>query len=94
MKRKYEGLIVIKSRGTDEALEALVTKVGSEMEKEGAKLEQIDKLGKRRFPYGSKGEVDGYYACYYIEADPQTLTRIQNRLRLSEEIHQQNFFTP
>ncbi len=91
MKRKYEGLIVFNTRGKDDAVDTMVSKLGREMELDGAKLEQIDKIGKRRFPYGSKGEAEGYYVCYHLEAEAGTLDKVRAKLRLNEDVHQQYF---
>ena len=48
MKRKYEGLIVLNTRGKEDTVDTLVSKLGREMELEGATLDQIDHLGKKK----------------------------------------------
>ena len=91
MKRKYEGLIVLNTKGKEETVDALVSKLGREFELEGITLEQIDHLGKKTFPYGSKKLTDGYFVSYHIEAEPATLEKVKARLRLHPDVHQQNF---
>jgi small subunit ribosomal protein S6 len=91
MKRKYEGLIVLDTRGKDETVDNIVSKIGREMELDGAKLDQIDHLGKKTFPYGSKKLNDGYFVSYQIQAEPATLEKVKARLRLNPDVHQQNF---
>lgn len=91
MKRKYEGLIVLNTRGKEESVDNIVSKIGREMELDGAKLDQIDHLGKRTFPYGSKKLTDGYFVSYQIQAEPATLEKVKARLRLNADVHQQNF---
>ena len=91
MKRKYEGLIVLNTRGKEESVDNIVSKIGREMELDGAKLDQIDHLGKKTFPYGSKKLTDGYFVSYQIEAEPATLEKVKARLRLHPNVHQQNF---
>ena len=92
MKRKYEGLIVLDSRGKEDSVDTLVSKIGREMELEGARLEQIDHLGKKKFPYGSKKLTEGYFVNYIIEADAAALKKVEAKLRLNNDVHQQNFF--
>jgi small subunit ribosomal protein S6 len=91
MKRKYEGLIVLDTRGKDETVDNIVSKIGREMELDGAKLDQIDHLGKKTFPYGSKKLTDGYFVSYQIQAEPATLDKVKARLRLNPDVHQQDF---
>jgi small subunit ribosomal protein S6 len=69
----------------------MVSKLGREMELEGATLQQIDHLGKRKFPYGSRNLTEGYFVNYQIEATPPVLEKLKARLRLNPDVHQQNF---
>ena len=92
MKRKYEGLIVLDTRGKEDTVDTIVSKIGRDMELEGARLEQIDHLGKRKVPYGSKKLTEGYFVNYIIEADTASLKKVEAKLRLTNEVHQQNFF--
>lgn len=91
MKRKYEGLIVLSTRGKEETVDSIVSKLGREMELEGATLEQIDHLGKKKFPYGSKKLTEGYFVAYQIQAAPAQLEKVKAKLRLHPDVHQQNF---
>lgn len=91
MKRKYEGLIVLNTRGKEDSVDTMVSKLGREIELEGATLEQIDHVGKRKFPYGSKKLTEGYFVNYHIEAAPSVLDKVKAKLRLNADVHQQNF---
>ena len=91
MNRKYEGLIVLNTRGKEETVDTIVSKLGREMELEGATLDQIDHIGKRKFPYGSKKLTEGYFVNYHIQAAPAVLDKVKAKLRLNPDVHQQNF---
>lgn len=91
MKRKYEAMIVLDMKGKDETVEELVTGIGREMEKAGVKLEQIDKLGKRKFPYSPRHVESGYFVNYQIEADGTALDSIRAKLKLNESVYQQYY---
>ena len=41
MNRKYEGLIVLNTKGKEDSVDELVSAVAKEMEAEGAKLDEI-----------------------------------------------------
>lgn len=91
MKRKYEAMIVLDMKGKDETVEELVTGIGREMEKAGVKLEQIDKLGKRKFPYSPRHVESGYFVNYQIEVDGAALDSIRAKLKLNESVYQQYY---
>jgi small subunit ribosomal protein S6 len=91
MNRKYQGIVVLNTRGKEDGVDAIVSKLGREMELDGAKLDQIDHLGKKKFPYGSKKLTDGYFVNFQIQACPATLEKVKAKLRLHPDVHQQDF---
>ena len=91
MKRKYEGLIVLNTKGKEDTVDALVSKLGHEFELEGITLEQIDHLGKKTFPYGSKKLTEGYYVSYHLQAEPAHLDAVKAKLKLNADVHQQHY---
>jgi small subunit ribosomal protein S6 len=91
MSRKYQGTVIINTRGNEDNAETLVSRIGRELEAEGAKLTQIDKLGKRTFPFESKKQKDGYFVTYHFNAAPEAIAKITARLRLVDEVHQQMY---
>ena len=58
MDRKYEGLIVLNTKGKEDSVDDLVGAVAKEMEAEGAKLEEIKQLGRHKFAYNAR-HLDG-----------------------------------
>ena len=91
MKRKYEGLIVLNTKGKEDTVDALVSKLGHEFELEDITLEQIDHLGKKTFPYGSKKLTEGYYVTYHLQAEPAKLDAVKAKLKLNADVHQQHY---
>ena len=47
MKRKYEGVYVLKMQGQEEGVEEMVGSITNELQSSGAALDQIDRLGRR-----------------------------------------------
>ncbi len=91
MKRNYEGLIVLNTLGKEDSTDTLVSNLGREIEAEGAKLEQIDKIGKRKFPYGSKDLTEGYYVNYHFTAEPTVIEKLLAKMKLNPVVHQQHY---
>lgn len=91
MKRKYEAMIVLDMKGKDETVEQLVSTISKDMEKSGAKLQQIDKLGKRKFPFNPRHVESGYFVNFQIEADNAALEAVRGKLKLNENVYQQYY---
>jgi len=91
MNRKYEGVIVLNTQGKEEAIDAMVNRIGKEMEEEGVKLEQIDQLGRKDFAYPQRDASSAFYVSYQFEADPSAVEKVRARLSLIEEIRVQHY---
>jgi ribosomal protein S6 len=91
MSRKYQGLIILNTKSLEGSVEDLVSSVSKEIEAEGAKLEKITQLGRREFAYTSRHLDAGHYVKYTFEGCPQSITKIQGRLRLNDHVHLQHF---
>lgn len=91
MKRKYEAMIVLDMKGKEETVEQLVSGIGRDMESSGAKLEQIDKIGKRKFPFNPRHVESGYFVNFQIEADGAALDSVRGKLKLNENVYQQYY---
>ena len=91
MNRKYESLIVLNKKGNEDSVDELVGAVAKELESEGAKLDEIKQLGKRKFAYNARHLDSGHYVNYIFEADPQQVQNIQNKLKLNSLVHLQHY---
>lgn len=91
MSRKYEGLIVLNTKGNEDSVDELVGAVAKEMESEGAKLDEIKQLGRRKFAYNARHLDAGHYVNYVFEADGTAIDEIQKKLKLNETVHLQHY---
>lgn len=83
--RKYEAVIVL-SQG-EEGIDDLIQSVGKEMEEEGAKLDKIDKIGRRTFAYNARKQAGGYYVNYFFEGAPELIDKLRERLNLNNDVY-------
>ena len=91
MSRKYEGLIVLNTQGQEDSLNDLVTAVANEMEAIGAKMDEIQQLGRKKFAYNARQVDGGHYVNYIFEADADAIKKIQAKLSLNDGIYLQQF---
>ena len=91
MNRKYEGLIVLNTKGTETSIDDVVSSVSKELEEEGAKLDEIKQLGRKKFAYNARKLDGGHYVNYIFEADGETIDKIKERLKLNTLVHLQHY---
>ncbi|MEZ5304459.1 MAG: 30S ribosomal protein S6 [Verrucomicrobiales bacterium] len=91
-KRKYQAVIILATAGREDSLDKIIGEVGQQIESEGARLEQIDRMGKRDFAYENKdGQTAGYYVNYHFEADADAIDPLKGKLKLNNDIQLQYF---
>ena len=90
--RKYEGVIVLNTDDPNTSIDDLVQSIGRDLEAEGAKLDQIDNIGRRDFAYeNNRKKTSGHYVNYVFDADPDIVDKIRTKLKLNENVHLQHY---
>ncbi|MGJ8723042.1 MAG: 30S ribosomal protein S6 [Roseibacillus sp.] len=82
---------MLNTKGNDKGVDDLVSNVGKEMEAAGAKLDEIQQLGRRQFAYNARDLDGGHYVNYVFEASPEVILKIQERLKLNDVVHLQHY---
>src|SRR5450432_397816 len=91
MKNRYEALLVLNTQGKDDAVKDIVDRLESEFQKEGAQIEQVQKMDKRPFSYVA-GELDsGFFVNFIFHADSQLITKLRSKLKLDPEVYRQHY---
>ncbi|MGI8436722.1 MAG: 30S ribosomal protein S6 [Chthoniobacterales bacterium] len=90
MKNRYEALLVLNAQGKDDTIKDIVDRLESEFQKEGAEIEQVQKMDKRQFAYQA-GELDsGYFVNFIFHADSQLITKLRSKFKLDAEVYRQH----
>ncbi len=91
MKNRYEALMVLNTQGREDSVKEIVDRLESEFQKEGAEIEQVQKMDKRPFSYVS-GPLDaGFYVNFVFRADPQLITKLRSKFKLDPEVYRQHY---
>jgi small subunit ribosomal protein S6 len=91
MMNRYEALLVLNTQGKDDTVKDVVDRLESEFQKEGAKIEQVQKMDKRQFSYAAGELESGHYVNFVFEADPQLIVKLRSKLKLDPEVYRQHF---
>ena len=91
MKNRYEALLVLNTTGKEDTVKDVVDRIESEFQKEGAQIEQVQKMDKRQFSYQA-GELDaGHFVNFIFHADSQLITKLRSKFKLDSEVYRQHY---
>ena len=91
MKNRYEALLVLNVRGTEDSTKDVIDRLEGEFKSEGAEVEQIQKMDKREFSYVA-GPLDaGYYVNFIFKGEPTVIEKLRSRFKLDSEVYRQHY---
>ena len=91
MKNRYEALLVLNAQGKEDTVKDIVDRLESEFQKEGAEIEQVQKMDKRPFSYAAGPLSAGYYVNFVFNAEPQSIAKLRSKFKLDPEVYRQNY---
>lgn len=89
---KYEMLTIFSASLNDEQKDAIVEKYSKLMEKDGGKVESVNKAnpwGLRKLAYPIKYKNEGYYVLYNFEATAEVAQNVVSLMRIDENVLRQ-----
>jgi small subunit ribosomal protein S6 len=91
MKNRYEGLLVLNIKGTEEGAKEVIERLEGEFKKDGARVEQVQKMDRRQFSYNA-GKLDsGYFVNFVFAAEATVIEKLRARFSLDEEVYRYHF---
>jgi len=72
-------------------MDELVTAISKEIESAGAKVENIDNMGRKDFAYTPRKINGAHYVSYTITGEPDCITKIQEKLALNDSVYLNQF---
>jgi small subunit ribosomal protein S6 len=91
MKNRYEALLVLNTQAREENVKEIVDRLESEFQKEGAEIEQVQKMEKRPFSYVAGPLDSGFYVNFVFRADPQLIAKLRSKFELDPEVYRQHY---
>jgi small subunit ribosomal protein S6 len=91
MNRRYEALLVLNAQGKEDTIREIIDRLESEFQKEGAQIEQVQKMDRRQFSYVAGPLESGYYVNFIFNADPQLVGKLRAKFKLDPELYRQNY---
>lgn len=91
MKNRYEGLLVLNVKGTEETAKEMIERLEGEFKKEGAAIEQVQKIDRRSFSYVAGPLESGYYVNFIFESEPPVIDKLRARFKLDGDVYRQQY---
>ena len=91
MNHRYEALLVLNAQGKEDTVREIIERLESEFQKEGAQIEQVQKMDKRQFSYAAGPLGAGYYVNFVFNAEPQLIAKLRSKFKLDPEVYRQNY---
>ena len=91
MKHRYEGLLILNVKGTEEGAKEVIERIEGEFKKEGAKVEQVQRMDRRNFTYVAGPLSSGYYVNFIFESEPTALTKLRAKFDLDSDVYRQHY---
>ena len=85
MTRTYELVFIVEPRQSDDEVQAITEKYTSLIEAGGAKIQYLDRWGKRRLAYPIQNYKEGKYVVVYVSADDRVPWPNIERLLMQDE---------
>jgi small subunit ribosomal protein S6 len=85
--KKYEGLFILNTAGKEEGLKEAIDKISAEITAVGGRVETVQKMDKRAFSRVADKKVNsGFYVNFIFDSPPASISQLQHRFVLSEDI--------
>ena len=84
--RTYEALYIISPELDDSAIQTVVADVEKLITASGGTIVRSEVLGKRKLAYTIKKHTDGVYVVLRFIANPDSIKRLEQQLKLTESI--------
>ena len=91
MKNRYEALLVVNAQGKEDSVHDIVDRLESEFKKEGAQIEQVQKMDKRQFSYAAGSLDAGFYVNFVFHAEPDLINKLKSKFKLDPEVYRQHY---
>ena len=91
MKNRYECLLAVDTRGQEDSVKEIIERLEADLAKEGATVEQVQKMDKRPLAYSPRHIDSAYYVNFIFEADPTLITKLRGKFKLDPIVFLQHY---
>lgn len=91
MKNRYEALLILSTKGKEEGAKEIIDRLEKLLVKEGAAIEQIQRLDQRQFSYVAGKLGHGYYVNFVFEGEAGICEKLKAKLDFDDDVYRQHY---
>ena len=84
--RVYEILFIADPNLGEPEVDALTEHIQGYAEKEGGRIQKVEKWGKKRLAYNIRKHQEGYYVLIVVEGKPALVKEVERRIRVTDGV--------
>lgn len=84
--RAYELMVIFDGDLDESSVQGVINRIHAQITEIGGTTVTTDKWGRRRFAYEINHKTEGFYVVFEVLAEPGALDRVENTLRLADEV--------
>jgi len=91
MKRRYEALLVLDTKGKEDGAKEIIERLEKDFATEGAAIEQIQRMETKPFSYVAGALNHGYFANFIFEGEPTVIEKLKTKLKFDTDVYRQHY---
>jgi small subunit ribosomal protein S6 len=84
--RNYEIIFIVRPDVTEEDVDKLIAQMEGVVAGTGGKLENVEKLGRRRLAYRVRKQREGFYVLFRLQGSGDTVKEFERRLKVIDTV--------
>ncbi|RKD68098.1 SSU ribosomal protein S6P [Sinobaca qinghaiensis] len=84
--RRYEVLYIIAPNVDEDGVKQTVERYNEILTKNGAEIEKVDQMGKRRLAYEINDFTDGHYVVIYTKANSEATSEFDRLVKIDDNV--------
>ena len=91
MTNRYEALLVLNTKGNEEGAKEIIERLEGEFKKEGANVEQVQRMENKQLSYVAGPLESGYFVNFIFNAEPALIEKLRSKLKLDNDVYRQHY---
>ena len=83
--------MVLNVKGSEESAKEMIERIEGDFKKEGAQIEQVQKIERRNFSYVAGPLDSGYYVNFIFQGEPKLIDRLKTKFKLDGDVYRQQY---
>ncbi|WP_096437994.1 30S ribosomal protein S6 [Alteribacter populi] len=84
--RKYEIMYIVRPNLEEAATKEIIERYNKVLTDNGAELEKVEEVGKKRLAYEINDYKEGYYVILNVNSNPEAISEFDRLVKINENV--------